>query len=92
MASTSGIHARIDVDAVAVAHPEPLLRDRRHGVAVAFDLVLVVHEVAMRLEIRSTVDVDLEPPADSDELLADGRLARRPVRSSWRRGRSACAP
>src|SRR3954470_23426994 len=34
-----------DVDPVGLAHTEPLLRDRGHGIAVALDLVLVVDDV-----------------------------------------------
>ncbi len=54
MASTQTVIARIsasswpglDLDAVGLADPEPLLRDLGDGVAVALDLVLVVDDVA----------------------------------------------
>ena len=54
----------VDVDAVGVPGAEPLLGDRGDRVALAFDLVLVVDEVAMRLQVGTVVDVDLEAVAE----------------------------
>src|SRR5439155_16415448 len=62
-----------DLDPVGVAHAEPLLRDGRDDVAVALDLVLVVDEVAVRLEILAALDVDVEAVADSHQRLVDRR-------------------
>src|SRR3954453_3528688 len=52
--------ARLDVDPVGVAHSEPALRDSCDEVAVALDLVLVVDEVAFRVEVAAVLHVDVE--------------------------------
>ena len=62
-----------DVDAVGLPHAKPLLGDRRDGVAVALDLVLVVDDVAVRLHVVAVLDVDGEAVADPDQRLVDGR-------------------
>src|SRR3954468_16888290 len=64
-----------NVDAVGIAHPEPFLRDFGDLVAVLLDLVLVVDDVAVRLDVRRAVDVDLELVADADHLLVHCRVA-----------------
>src|SRR4051794_40688631 len=56
--------ARRDVDAVGLAHAEPLLGDLRDGVAVALDLVLVVDDVALRFHVVAVLDVDRKAVAD----------------------------
>ena len=68
-----GVLAGGDGDAVRVPHAEPLLRDRRDRVAVALDLVLVVDDVALRLHVRTVLDVDREAISDADQRLVDGR-------------------
>ena len=77
-----------DLDAVGVAHAEPLLGDLRDDVAVALDLVLVLDEVAAGLQVVAVLDLDVVPVADPDERLVDRRqrVARR-ARSSSCRGR-----
>src|SRR5262249_17890545 len=49
---------RCDLDPICVAHPEPALRHLRDLVAVTLELVLVVDDVALRLEVSSARDVD----------------------------------
>src|SRR5207237_6860991 len=49
-----------DLDAVGLAYPQPLLRHRRDDVPVALDLVLVVEDVALRLEVFAVLDVYVE--------------------------------
>src|SRR5690606_24674211 len=62
-----------DLDAVRVAHPEPLLGHLGDLVAVAFDLVLVVDDVAVDLQVGLAVDIDLEVVADPDDPLGHVR-------------------
>ena len=45
---------RRNLDAIGVAHPEPLLRDRGH----VADAVFVVQEVALDLEVRTIANLD----------------------------------
>src|SRR5262249_35594105 len=47
-----------DLDAVRVAHPEPARRHLGHLVAVALELVLVIDDVALRLEVGAALDLD----------------------------------
>ena len=64
-----------DLDSVGVPHSEPLLGDLGDLVAVAFDLVLVVDDVARDLQILPAIDLDVEPIAQSDERLLHRGLA-----------------
>src|SRR6476661_4169632 len=52
-----------DLDAVRVADTEPLLGDLGDLITVAFDLVLVVDDVAVDLQVGTAVDLDDEPIA-----------------------------
>src|SRR3954470_15417204 len=61
-----------DVDAVGVAHAEPLLGNRCDRVAVALDLILVVDDVAVGLHVVAVLDVDGEAVADPDQRLVHG--------------------
>jgi hypothetical protein len=73
-----GVLACCDVDAAGVAHAKPFLGDRRDGVAVALDLVLVVHDVPVRLHVGAVLDVDCEASSDPDQRRsADARLRQR---------------
>src|SRR4029453_10390603 len=49
-----------DVDPVSVARPEPALRHLGDLLAPALDLVLVVDDVAIRLHVLATLDLDRE--------------------------------
>src|SRR5690348_9229180 len=62
-----------DLNAVGLAHAEPLLGDRRDRVTVTLDLVLVIDHVAVCLHVGAVFDVDRESVADPDERLVDGR-------------------
>src|SRR5215207_159894 len=68
-----GVLACRNVDAVGLAHAKPLLGDRRHSVAVALDLVLVVADAPVRLHIGAVLDVDREAISDPHQRLVDGR-------------------
>src|SRR5215211_3704124 len=68
-----GVLACHNVDAVGLAHAKPLLGDRRHSVAVALDLVLVVADAPVRLHIGAVLDVDREAISDPHQRLVDGR-------------------
>ena len=70
-----GVDVVVDLDAVGVAHAEPLLRDLGDLVAVALDLVLVIDDVAVDLQVLAVVDLDVEAVADADQRLLDRGLA-----------------
>ena len=59
--------ARPDLDPVGVAHTEPALGDLRDRVAVALDLVLVIDDVAFRVQFAAGIEVDLVALADADQ-------------------------
>src|SRR5436190_20128501 len=62
------------LDAVRVADAEPARRHLGHSVAVPFDLVLVVDDVALGLEVVTALDVDRVAVAKgADERLLDRR-------------------
>ena len=42
---------------------------------ILFDLVLVVDDVAVRFEVRGTVELDVKPIPDADDLLVDDGVA-----------------
>ena len=62
------------LDTVGIADPEPLLRHLGHRVAVTFDLVLVLDDVAVGLEVRTAFDLDDVVVADTQKALVDSRL------------------
>src|SRR5215216_3459030 len=68
-----GVLACRNVDAVGLAHAKPLLGDRRHSVAVALDLVLVVADAPVRRHIGAVLDVHREAISDPHQRLVDGR-------------------
>src|SRR5262249_17784447 len=66
--------ARLDLDSIGVARAEPALRDLGDLLAVALDLVLVLDEVALRLQLLAALDLDRKPaPERVDQCLLDGR-------------------
>src|SRR4051794_23837253 len=60
---------RGDLDAVGVAHAEPLLRDLGNVAVIALYLILVVSEVTLDRPLVAGREVDLEAMADADETL-----------------------
>src|SRR5215207_4146624 len=57
--------------------PEPFLRNSRDRLAVLFNLVLMINEVAVRMHIGAALNFDLEPVANTDERFSNSRCSLR---------------
>ena len=66
--------ARRDLDPVRVAHAKPALGDLADRVAVALDLVLVVDDVALRLQLAAALDLDLEGTIIASSIFIVSRM------------------
>src|SRR5829696_10315292 len=55
--------------------PEPFLRNRRDRLAVLFNLVLMINEVAVRMHIGAALNFDLEPVSNTDERFSNNRFS-----------------